>query len=453
MSGFLYIADDQTVDELSGRLRDGGINVGQESGRGRLKLWTRREWRQPGELDSAKKSLQIRGLIQEASKAGFKGVRFAVEMTWILGPDFTPAQLEHWEATINTLFAPSFPGRIICQYNRSRLSPEVIMAALHTHPLAVFGDHVYPNFFYQAPLILNGKLNKNGQPPAAAQVEWIIAQLKRARAAENDRVALIQKRADLAEKLQAEVVQRKRLEHEVAFASEREQLKLGQELHDGLAQHLTGIAFQISAFHETLAKVSPAQAPQAEKLEALIREGVEQARALAHGLYPVGLENRGLSAALEELACKTQKVYGVHCVVKSNQRVFDDLRGTIPLQLFRIIQEAVLNASKHGQARHVVITLAKAGRNLSVTVKDDGIGFSSPKVGESAGIGLRIMKHRASLINGKLNYRNDKDGGAVIICSIPYKPGLLSPPPDGPQRKTRSSRSGTVSSTSWFAKT
>jgi PAS domain S-box-containing protein len=201
---FIYIADDQTTDELSNRLTRNGINVGAESERGRLKLWTRKEWRQPGALDSEKKRRQVQQFVDDAAVAGFKGVRFAVEMTWTLGPEISGPLLEHWEATINTMFVPGFPGRIICQYNASRLSPDVMLAALHTHPLAIIGEEVYPNFFYQAPLILNS----NGEQSPAAKVEWMVAQLKRARVAEKERLQLAQQTAALA---QAEK-DRKRLE-------------------------------------------------------------------------------------------------------------------------------------------------------------------------------------------------------------------------------------------------
>ncbi len=84
-------------------------------------------------------------------------------MTWTLGPDISAVRLEHWEATINTVFAPGFPGRIVCQYNRSRLPPEVMLPALYTHPLAIIGDQVFPNFFYRAPLILDGNANGTGR--------------------------------------------------------------------------------------------------------------------------------------------------------------------------------------------------------------------------------------------------------------------------------------------------
>ena len=190
---FVYIADDQTVEDLEGQLQQSGINVGQECDRGALKLWTRREWRQPGELSSERKSRQVLQYLHEASQSGFKGCRFAVEMTWALGPDISPDELEHWEAMINTIFVPGVSGRIACQYNRSRLSPETILAALHTHPLAILGDHVYPNWFYEAPLILDGNAKSS-----TARVEWMFSVLQRARTAQKERDELIEKRAALA---------------------------------------------------------------------------------------------------------------------------------------------------------------------------------------------------------------------------------------------------------------
>jgi PAS domain-containing protein len=199
---FTYVADDQTVDELAERLKQSGIDVGKEVNRGALKLWTRREWRQPGRLSSESKSRQVLALISEAANSGFRGSRFAVEMTWPMGQDIDVADLEHWEATLNNIFVPGFRGRITCQYNRSRLSPEALVAGLRTHPLAILADEVFPNWFYEAPLILDdtprGRISGNGRS-SAARVEWMISVLRRARAAQREREQLIEKQAALTE--------------------------------------------------------------------------------------------------------------------------------------------------------------------------------------------------------------------------------------------------------------
>ena len=196
---FVYIADDQTVEQLAATLEQSGVAVGREVDRGALKLWTRREWRQLGPLSSIKKSRQVLDFIEQANTSGFKATRFAVEMTWTLGPDIRTRDLERWEATINTIFAPGFPGRITCQYSRARLAPEVLVAALHTHPIAAFRGKVFPNCFYEAPLILN-------EQSAADRVDWMVSVLERNRAAQEEREELIEKRAALAE---AEKAQRR----------------------------------------------------------------------------------------------------------------------------------------------------------------------------------------------------------------------------------------------------
>lgn len=176
----IYIADDQTTDEVALSLEGSGIDVRDELKRGALLLWTREEWRQPGELDSDKKAAQVRQFIDAAFAAGFAGIRFAVEMTWTLGPAISAERLKHWEATINKIFVPGFPGRIICQYSRHRLSPAVVETSLNTHPLAIIGQTVYPNLFYEAPLILDGRSE-------ADKLDWIISQLKNARLEEKKR--------------------------------------------------------------------------------------------------------------------------------------------------------------------------------------------------------------------------------------------------------------------------
>ena len=195
---FVYVADDHTVEELTERLEQGGIGVKQETDRGRLKLWTRREWRSPEPFAADQKAVQVRAFIEHAAAAGFKGLRFAVEMTWTLGPDVETRALEEWEATINTLFTPRFPLRVVCQYNGARLSPEVIFAALRTHPLAILGDDVCSNIFYGAPFALNGA-GDGATRPTRVMLDWMMSQLKHTRNAVRRREALHRGHRDEAE--------------------------------------------------------------------------------------------------------------------------------------------------------------------------------------------------------------------------------------------------------------
>jgi PAS domain S-box-containing protein len=181
----VYVADDHTTEAFRAALADYGIDVLREEARGALILWTRDEWRQPGELDSERKAKQVRAVIEKALASGFSGVRFGVEMTWTLGPDIDVDKLRHWEATINTIFTPEVPARIICQYNRARLSPEAIQAGICTHPVAVIGSDICPNPFYEGGLVLSGDYLAARSTPE--QVDMVISQLRWARAFDRER--------------------------------------------------------------------------------------------------------------------------------------------------------------------------------------------------------------------------------------------------------------------------
>lgn len=154
---FVYIADDITVEQLSQVLNTNGIDVEEECNRGALKLWTKKEWRQSGELNAEKKSRQVRGFIKDAISDGFDGIRFAVEMTWTLGPDISVEKLERWEAAINTIISPDVPVKIICQYSRLKLPPSVINQAFRTHPSAIIDNCLCSNVFYEKPHTSNEK--------------------------------------------------------------------------------------------------------------------------------------------------------------------------------------------------------------------------------------------------------------------------------------------------------
>jgi signal transduction histidine kinase len=232
----IYVADDQTIEELSGAFAGYGIDVPSATNRGALRLWGRDQWRPPDELDSASKAAQLRYLIAEALDAGFKGLRLAVEMTWTLGPDIGMERLEHWEATINDVFASKVPARIVCQYSRARLTPQAVESAFATHPLMVLGSEVCPNPFYRAALILGS----NGQTQVEAgseRVDWMLAQLRWARAFERERSRRI-RAEEVAHRAETE---RQRLEEMYSIAkATAEDLRKAQQMKDdflGMISH------------------------------------------------------------------------------------------------------------------------------------------------------------------------------------------------------------------------
>jgi signal transduction histidine kinase len=219
--------------------------------------------------------------------------------------------------------------------------------------------------------------------------------------------------------LHAEITERRRLETEIAHAIEREQLRLGQELHDGLGQQLTGISYMIQALQKRMGKASPAVVREVNRLQTLIQQSVEQSRNLAKLFYPVELERLGLLTALQEIWHKTALFSNTSYVVESDDDPsYAGLKGQPAIQLFRIAQESVHNALKHGGAKRISVRLETADDIVTLTVRDDGSGLA-PDLDKGKGMGLHIMQYRARMIGGKLDVRNARGGGVIVTCSVP----------------------------------
>jgi PAS domain S-box-containing protein len=224
--------------------------------------------------------------------------------------------------------------------------------------------------------------------------------------------------AEAQKELIADAHERKRLEAEVAKAVEAEQLRLGEELHDGLAQELTGIGMMLELLGETLSKSVPKQAREALRLRGKLAEATEHTRNMAKSFYPVEFEKHGLLVALQELARHTERSFRVPCVVQANRQAAALLKDTRAIQLFRIAQEAVHNATKHAKANKILIGLTVAHDTWALTVKDDGVGLGRD-AHQAKGMGVHVMEYRARMIGGTLSLRNGAGGGALVSCVVP----------------------------------
>ena len=173
----------------------------------------------------------------------------------------------------------------------------------------------------------------------------------------------------LNEQLQQEVQQRRRLEGRLLDISEREQRRIGQELHDDVCSQLTGIEFLSHALAQSLAAVSATEAKQARRIALLLQDTMANARKLAHGLSPLSLDAHGLILGLQDLAARTRKIYHCRCSFRSNRllKVADPAKA---LHLYRIAQEAVTNAVKHGQAESIRISPVARGDTVILRVRD-----------------------------------------------------------------------------------
>jgi PAS domain S-box-containing protein len=220
----------------------------------------------------------------------------------------------------------------------------------------------------------------------------------------------------LNKKLQAEMKGRAQVEQELLLISEREKRRMGQDLHDSLCQELAAAALFLRTASHKMEKKSPSGAKVLEDAARIVNDNVGLARDLARGLHPVELSSQGLANALRELAFRTSQIRSVTCHFECPRqvRIRDE---AVALNLYRIAQEAVANAVKHGKATTIAIKLVREGKELALGVKDDGKGFSPAK--PRHGMGLHIMKYRAGVIGARLTIESAEGHGALVKCVLP----------------------------------
>jgi two-component system, LuxR family, sensor kinase FixL len=214
-----------------------------------------------------------------------------------------------------------------------------------------------------------------------------------------------------------DVTQRRKLEKEVLDISDQERRRISQDLHDGLCQHLAATEFATQLLTDRLAQQSSPQATEARQIVDFIQRAMTQAREIAHGLHPVEIGPGGLMGALNEFSASVRSAYRIACVVKANgaANLVDDREAT---QIYRIVQEAVTNALKHGKPSRILIELCEEAEQIVLTVNDNGRGFSE-QAGPNKGMGISIMKYRARMIGATLALRPDSNGGTAVILSLP----------------------------------
>lgn len=217
-----------------------------------------------------------------------------------------------------------------------------------------------------------------------------------------------------------DITRRVELESEVSNISEREQRRIGQDLHDDLCQMLTGIGFRCDTLAKALKPVSEAGSHEAGAIARAIRQASERGRALARGLSPLPVGADGLAISLQELANRTAELFKIDCQFHYQKPlpVKDEAVGT---HLYRIAQEAIANAVKHGRPKHVEIALGQNEDALILGVKDDGRGFPKRRKKKNNGMGLRVMNYRAGMIGGSIAIQHLKDGGTEVVCTVRRK--------------------------------
>jgi PAS domain S-box-containing protein len=213
-----------------------------------------------------------------------------------------------------------------------------------------------------------------------------------------------------------DVTERLRLEEELRAVSSRERQRIGRDLHDGLGQELTGVALMLRGLARRLEAHCPEAIPDTNEAIGLVNQSIETARSLARGLLPVSAEEGGLATALRTLAARGAALYGIDVRCGIENRLPLPLAVGEASHLYRIAQEALTNAVRHGQARRVEIDLRVEGERYFLTISDDGGGMpADPRIGE--GLGLRIMAHRARLLGASLDFGANAPHGTWVRVS------------------------------------
>jgi PAS domain S-box-containing protein len=215
--------------------------------------------------------------------------------------------------------------------------------------------------------------------------------------------------------LKNEIERRKGLEGEILSISDREQQRLGQELHDGLCQHLTAVAFMARSIALRLKNHRVIEVGDIEKIAQLVNDAATDMRNLSRALHRLDVDAAGLVNALQDLV--DREIWRTPCrlEMKASFQINDDAAAA---HLYRIAREAVINANKHAQAREIVVRLERVRKEMVLRVIDDGVGF--PKdLKPQQGLGFHIMNYRAQLMGGRLEIDSPPQGGTRVSCYLP----------------------------------
>ncbi len=214
-----------------------------------------------------------------------------------------------------------------------------------------------------------------------------------------------------------EMQERARLEKEILEISEREQRRIGHDLHDGLCQHWTATAMAGQVLDEKLAAKSLPEAADAHEIVQLVEDGITLTRNLAHSIAPPEMESEGLVSALHAFAANISKMFKISCSFEcESPPTIDDTAAAT--HLYRIAQESVNNALRHGKPKQVVMCLSHRKDRMELTIEDDGVGLPDDWQ-KNRGLGTRIMAHRAAMIGATFSVEPNPTGGTFVKCSMP----------------------------------
>ena len=221
-----------------------------------------------------------------------------------------------------------------------------------------------------------------------------------------------------------DISERKQLQRDVLGIAEDQQRRIGQDLHDSTQQELSGLGMLARTLLDNLSK-GPDEVEEGERntlrtMASKIVDGLARAQrevqAISRGLATMRIDAEGLMDALGELASRTDDLEGVTCAFKCEQPV-EAADSSTATHLYRIAQEAITNALKHGRPEYILIALESNDGQLILQVADDGAGLDSASV-DNQGLGLKTMLYRANLIGASLTVKPIEAGGTLVVCQV-----------------------------------
>jgi signal transduction histidine kinase len=393
----LYILDDHTAGQILEYLSADGIGVKQYLQRGQLSILGSAEiHRQAGGFEPERMIALLRSETDRAAAEGYIALRVSGEMSWALKGPPGSERIVEFEARLNTFF-PGSKCLAICQYDRRRFDPGVLLDVLATHPLAVIAREVYDNFYYMPPQ------DFFGAHPVAAKLDSWLNHLKERKRSETQIRTLTQK---------------------LMKTQENERRMISRELHDRVGQDLSGIKVSL----ETLFDPQPAESHEIKekvtRLASLLDHTIFTVRDLAYDLRPPGLEEMGIVQALAMFCNDFSEKTRIHTDFHSVGIEKMKLDFNTQINLYRMIQEGLNNIHKHAEATRAVVKLTAAYPHIILRIEDNGKGFDVEKrareMDSEKRMGLRSLQERTHLLGGVMIVTSKPGQGTKILIKLPY---------------------------------
>ena len=396
-----YLADAHGAEAILSYLSQDGVQVGPYLKSGQIRILEGEDgWPSGGVFDPDAMIARLGAETRAALAAGYDGLRVAGEMSGALTPHPGAERLLDYESRLNA-FLPGSRCLALCQYDRRRFPPQVLLEVLEAHPLAAVGTELgielFDNFYHLPP----GELLE-ADPAAVRLNSWI---------------------DHLRERQRAEI-QIRTLTRKLMQTQEDERCMISRELHDRISQDLSTIKISL----ETLLDNQPSAAPEIRarvvKLSALVHRTIRTVRDLAYDLRPPGLDEMGIVSAVaavcEEFSTKTGICVDYRAVGIEKLTLDVDTQ----INLYRMIQEGLNNIHRHAGAAEAAVKLTAAHPNIILRIEDNGRGFDlerrSREIDSEKRMGLRSLQERTELLGGVMMVSSRPGQGTRILIKLPH---------------------------------